>query len=412
MATQPGLFRRLSRDLRSARGWRAAWLWALVAVLALRLGLGLMMGLTWVAVRRYLPPGGLTDESIYGGLQTYATFPADALLGVWQRWDGVSHLNLARLGYFGVPRGHSVYYPLYAFLTRVVSQGLRSDYVVGGLVVSTVAAVVTLACLYRLAERIYGPTAARWAVVTLSVYPTALFLIAPYTESLFLALTLGAFLAAYERRWWLAGGLGALASLTRGPGMLTSAALGWIAWRQWRTEPASHSVRWVAQATLGLVLPVLGGLAFTWWRASAGFPSMADSLRVYSGLEMTDPISGLVAAFKQLVAVQDLPVLLDVSSALLFLCLTVGMILNRRWRRGEWLIYVVANLGVFLSKRSLVASSLQSLPRYVLVLFPAFVVVGEWLSRRGPRTRLFYVVVSGALLLAFSALYALWFFIG
>jgi len=403
---------RLVKGSCSLRGWRVAWLWAVIAVLALRLGLGLMMGLAWLAVKRYLPVSRLVGESIHGGLPAYVTFPADVLLGVWLRWDAVSHLNLARSGYFGVMTGHSVYYPLYPFLARVVTRVLGGDYVAGGLVVSTVAATATLACLYRLVEREYGLMAARWAVVALAVYPTALFLITPHTESLFLALTLGAFLAAYERRWWLAGWLGALASLTRGPGMLTPAALGWIAWRQWRTMTRPRPIRWAAQVAVGLILPVLSGLAFLLWRAVAGFPSMTYTLRYYSGLEMTNPISGLIAALTQFVAVHDLPVSLDVSSAFLFLGLTAAMILHRPWRRGDWSIYMIVNLGLFLSKRSLVASSLQSLARYVLVLFPAFIVVGDWLSRRGPRVRFVYVVISGTLLLVFGALYALYWFIG
>lgn len=412
MAFWPGLFQRLLYYLDSARGWRAAWLWAVTLVLALRLGLGLTMGAAWLVVKHNLPAGQLADTTIYDGLPAYSVFPTDTLLGVWQRWDAVHHLNLARLGYSGVSEGDSVFYPLYACLTRVVTWLLESDYVVGGLVVSTVAATVTLACLYRLVDRRYGFTSARWAVAALAIYPTAFFLIAPYTESLFLALTLGAFLAAYERRWWLAGILGALASLTRGPGLFTSAALCWIAWRQWRMTAPSSPGRWVAQVVAGLVLPVSGGLAFGLWRIRAGFAPMSDVLRNYSGLEMTDPISGLAFALAQLITTPDLPVLLDVSSAFLFLGLTAAMVVNRRWQQGEWLIYVVANLAVFLSKRSLIASSLQSLARYVLVLFPGFIVVGDWLSRRGPRLRFAYSVISGTLLLILSSLYALWWFIG
>src|SRR5437870_921220 len=88
-----------------------------------------------------------------------------------------------------------------------------------------------------LAVRAYVPAAARWALFALAVYPTAFFLLAPFTESLFLALTMAAFVAADARRWWLAGVLGAMASLTRGPGIVTTAALAWMAWQQrsyWR----------------------------------------------------------------------------------------------------------------------------------------------------------------------------------
>jgi hypothetical protein len=102
---------------------------------------------------------------------------------------------------------------------------------------------------------------------------------------------------------------------------------------------------------------------------------------------------------------------LEVLSTSIFLGLTVVMLLNPRWRRPEWLAYVFVNLGLFLSKQSLIGSSLQSLPRYVLVLFPCFVVFGDWLASHGQRTRFAYLAGSSAALVVLSMLYALWFFI-
>jgi len=381
-------------------------------VLTLRLGLGLSMGATWLAVRHNLPASTLTDTTIYDGLPAYSTFPADVLLGVWQRWDAVHHLKLAWVGYFGVSEGDSVFYPLYAWLTRIVTHIVGSDYVVGGLIVSTVATIVAFACLYQLADRQYGFKSARWTVVTLAIYPTAFFLIAPFTESLCLALTLGAFLAAYKRRWLLTGILGALSSLSRGPGLLTSAALGWIAWRQWRKYKTLIRMRHIVLMAVGLAMPILGGLAFQLWRARAGFAPMVVVLRTYSGLEMTNPISGLAFAWAQVVTTPTLENILEVSSAFLFLGSIGMMAVNQRWRRGDWLIYMVVNVGLFLSKRSLIASSLQSLARYVLMLFPGFIVLGDWLSRRRSQLRFAYAVISGTLLLVLSSLYALWWFIG
>ena len=80
------------------QGWRAAWAWGVVLVLAMRLGLGLVMGATWLALKPYLPATLVADPRVYDGLPTYPTSPADAVLGVWLRWDAVHLLNLARLG--------------------------------------------------------------------------------------------------------------------------------------------------------------------------------------------------------------------------------------------------------------------------------------------------------------------------
>ena len=395
-----------------AHGWPAAWGWAVIMVLGLRLALGAVMAGVWLVVRPYLPatiPGdiALTGGRVYGRL-------AEALLGVWLRWDAVHYLTLAHVGYFQVGVGDSVFYPLYPLLVAAFSPLAGGDYLLAGLVVSTLAATVACAMLYRLTEQAFGPDAARWSILTLALYPTAFFLIAPFTESLFLALTLPAFLAAGARRWWLAGALGALASLVRGPGLLTALALACIAWRQ---RPPGRlttlaGIKSQAAPLASIILPLAGGAVFILWRAAVGFPSVANVLSVYSGVAFIDPLRGLSLAVVQFIRVHDLPTTLDVISARTFMGVLVAMVAQPRWRRAEWLVYMTANLLVFFSKRSVQAASLQSLARYVLALFPAFIVAGDWLSRRGRKVRFVYTVVSSVGLLGLAVSYSLWWFVG
>jgi hypothetical protein len=370
------------------------------------------MAAAWLVVRPYLPLGTAAYIQAYGGLPVPANIPDEVLLGVWPRWDAVHYLNLAMRGYFAVSPGDSVFYPLYPALVRVAAPFTGNGYILAGLLVSSLAAVAALACLYRLAESYYGSQAARWSVLALSIYPTALFLVAPFTESLFLALTLGAFLAAYNRKWILAGLLGCLASLTRGPGFLTVVPLGLVALNQW---PRGVNQRKTSQALLagaGLGLTAAGGVAFVVWRSVVGFPSMAETLRRYSGLALVDPLTGLLSALAQWVRVHDLYTTMDLVSLVLFASVCGLLAANPRWRKLDWLAYMVVNLLVFLSKRSVVASSLQSMSRYVLTLFPAFILAGEWLARRGSRARFIYAIVSSVVLVAMTALYPLWVFVG
>jgi len=209
----------------------------------------------------------------------------------------------------------------------------------------------------------------------------------------------------------LAGILGLLGSLTRGPGMLTSAPLAWMAWEQWRVETHPSPPERLARV-VGPLLPLLGGLAFLGWRSLMGFAPMTDVLRTYSGIELVDPVRGVWYALAQWFAVHDLETTLDVSSALVFLGLTAALFINPRWRRPEWLLYTGLNLAVLLSKHSLVASSLQSTARYVLMLFPGFIVVGDWLSRRSRLVQFAYVTLSSSALIVLSLLYTFWWFIG
>jgi hypothetical protein len=399
--------------LANLRGWRAAWWLSAVVVAALRLGLGAVMAAVWLAIHPYLPASLATVDPMLTGGHTYGRL-AEAALGVWPRWDAVHYLGLARLGYFQVGVGESVFYPLYPLLVRGVAPVVGGDDLAAGLLVSTLAAVVVFAMLYQLGDQAYGPDAARLGVVAMAVYPTAFFLLAPFTESVFIGLTLATFVAAGARRWWLAGLVGALASLARGPGILTAAAIAWIAWTQ-RPEWRGTGIRSVippVPVLAGVILPVAAGAGFVLWRAAAGFPPMGSVLLQYSHLELIDPLRGLALAVIQFVQVHDLPTTLDVASALLFLGAFAAMVANPRWRRVEWLVYVALNLATFLSKQSIVASSLQSLARYVLSLFPVFILAGDWLSRRSQRARFVYFAGSSIGLLILAAGYSLWWFIG
>lgn len=399
------------KRLESPPAWRATCRLAVFTVLGMRVALGAVMASGWLAVRPYLSPVSLTNPTVYGRLNVPTSAIGEALMGVWLRRDAIHHLNIALLGYSGVSEGDTVFYPLYALLVRFLAQISRLDYPLCGLIVSTLAAGFAFACLHRMVAETLGATSAFWSVLALAAYPTSFFLLAPYSESLYLALTLGAFLAGYHHRWGLATSLGSLASLTRGPGILTGAALGLLAWEDVKTS-CLRSPRKYLPVIITSLLPLLSGLGFLWWRRQQGFAPIAEVLRTYTHQEFTDPLTGLGLALKQAIVAPNLLVVLEALTALLMLCLLAAMILNKRWRRPEWVIFMGLNLAVLLSRHDLQAAPLKSLGRYAIVLFPAFIVMGDWLAHANQRVRFAILVTSASLLLGLSTLFGLWWFVG
>ena len=280
------------------------------------------------------------------------------------------------------------------------------------LVVSSMATAAAFAILMVLGGQLFGSDAGLWATIALAVYPMSVFLIAPFTESLFLALTLAAVLLAYRKSWLPTGAFALLASLSRGPGMLLSIPLALLAWRDWSFEPGRKSVCKAVSLLAAVAAPLAGGLGFLGWRSWAGFPSMNATVLRYAGTAFVDPVTGVTAAIRQWLTVLDLPTTLDLAAGALLIGMTVAMLIVPRWRKPELLAYMLANAVFLLSRRTEGASSLKSLSRYTVVLFPAFLVVGEWLGRARRWTRFVYLAVSSAVLLAMSALYSLWFFLG
>jgi len=131
------------------------------------------------------------------------------LLGPWQRWDALWYTKIAHFGY-DPDDGSTNLFPLYPLMMRGVGQFLGDRFLLAGIIVSNLAFIGGLIYFYRLGEYEIGEAAARRAVTYLAFFPTAFFLLAPYTESLLLLCIIAAFYYARRRSWRQAGlfGLG------------------------------------------------------------------------------------------------------------------------------------------------------------------------------------------------------------
>lgn len=196
---------------------RADWLRALrysaLVYLGVRLGL-FLVGLLSTAL---VPSRDPVDVPGWP-----ATQPSESwhhVFTAWERHDALWFLRIEAFGY-RTDDASAAFFPLYPLLSRGVANLLGNHWLLGAYIVSNVALVVGLAVLYRLTALEFSDTTARRTVLYLAVFPTAFFLYAPYTESLFLALSIGCLYAARRSAWLLAGYLGAMAALTRSTGLL------------------------------------------------------------------------------------------------------------------------------------------------------------------------------------------------
>ncbi len=108
-----------------------------------------------------------------------------ALLAVWGRWDAVHYLNIATVGYHGTDMA---FFPLFPLLIRIFGS-LAGNHLIAGLVISNACFFFGLLFLYKLLEREYDRSTARRAIFYVSIFPSAVFFSAVYTESLLLMVT-------------------------------------------------------------------------------------------------------------------------------------------------------------------------------------------------------------------------------
>jgi hypothetical protein len=175
-----------------------------------------------------------------------------------RQWDGSWYRLVAIEGYAG-NTAKAAFWPLYPWLTDWGSalSGLSPESV--GYIISNVAFAFALVVLYRLVSLDLDRNVARRTLWALALFPTAFFFTTVYTESLFLLLTVGCLLAARKGNWWLAGGIGLLAALTRSAGIMLLAPMGIIFLQQY----GANIRRWFP-SIIPAALPALGPVIFGW----------------------------------------------------------------------------------------------------------------------------------------------------
>ena len=362
----------------------------------------------------------------------------DALLGPAARWDAVWFLSIPEHGYAGGAR--PAFFPLYPALLTVFGWLFASN-VLGALFVSFTCTFAALVIVHRLVALELGERHARNAVLCIAFFPTAFFLSAIYSESLFLALSAGAFLAARHDRWALAGLLGGLAAMSRSVGIVLlvplliiylygprarSPAKGppgrrWLAralrGRRAALEPryrVRRDIAWLALVPAGLALFV-AYLAIETGDPWAPFQAQDVWYRSFAGpfLGVLDGFGATWDGARQLLSGARTPVyfsdaggdpfevarrnLVDFAFLVFAVVATVGVFRVLPLAYGSW---CVAALALPLSY-PVGPEPLMSMPRFVLVLFPLHMWLALRLGDRG------LAVSAGGLALG-SAMFTTW----
>lgn len=298
-----------------------------------------------------------------------------AALELWNRWDAPHYLSIARDGYqaTGEDRFFIVFYPLYPLATRLAAVLVQNP-LVAAFLVSGVASLAVALLLWRLA-RLDGPAEyASRAVWFLLIFPTAYFLHIGYTESLFIALVLGSFLAARRDRWALVGALGALACLTRINGLVLIPALAvevllhYRATRRFRAEWC-----WIALPLLGVGAYLLlnqtvygDPLQFLTYQREHWYKTFAWPWQGIAGNVRS--IGWRTPNEAQMIGVQEV----------FFIVLgLVGTIAAGFALRPSYAVWMAGNWLLFTS-----TSFILSVPRYSLILFPLYLLFARLAAHR------------------------------
>jgi hypothetical protein len=305
-----------------------------------------------------------------------STEPIQLFMNQFSKWDSPHYMYIAQNGYVnqGDPANFIVFFPLYPLLVRLITFDFA--YInLSGLIISNLSSIIAVIYLFKLAKLDYNDTAAKKAVLYLSVFPTAYFLSAVYTESLFLALVIASIYYARNAKWPLAGFLGLLASLTRIAGLLLLPVLivEYFHQKEWKIKTANLKLLWTS-------LPAIGFLAYLIinYQVTGNLFTFMDVERVHWH-QTLDPFGGLsgalgwfgINAFPDSITLGYAQVAFAVFG---FLTVLAGY---KAKLRPSYQIYLLLTWMLSVS-----TSLWISIPRYVLTMFPIFMILALHSQKR------------------------------
>ncbi len=319
-----------------------------------------------IGVRDAFPaPGGVIGAAGVGDELPATSGVHNAIDGT-VRWDAYWYLQVARNGYD--PSGRdAAFFPGYPLLTRAIDEVTPLGGVGAALLVSNLAFLAALIVLHALTWREYSEAVARRSVILLAIFPTSFFFLAPYSESLFLLFTVLAFWWCRRDRWLLAAGAAACAVATRATGVLLVPCMLVDALDR-RSHPTGLAGRVAASVAPLLALAVYG----VWWFERNGdllAPLHAQDAWMRS---LTLPAITLWNALRLgLEGIGDPRGIYWTADVVLTLWVLIPVAIA--WRRLAPPFLAYASLSILLPLTyPLPARPLLSVPRFVVVIFPAF----------------------------------------
>ncbi len=304
-----------------------------------------------------------------GGIR-YALVPAQPLLDMWTRWDSWEYEEIARQGYWYDPHhqphpyGTVACFPVYPLTVRAVGVILGGRYVIAGLAVSNLSALVGFVLLFQWADW-WGSRRAAWVTVAAAItFPAGLFWSALYPQSLVFCLSIASLLLMMDGRVAAASVFGALVAATRMEGIAILAPLLAIDLQQ-RHGRIGWQTLWLALTPLG----VLAYMAYLYHRF--GDPLLFLKLQTIFGRSFANPIQTLILPLTRPSLFTDVGVIMTyIAGALLLL----GHKARLRWPilLYGWLMFTIP----------LCTGVYMSIYRVHLVNFPIYLALGLGLGER------------------------------
>jgi len=308
-----------------------------------------------------------------------------SMLDIWVMWDSGWYLDIVNNGYqlsainTGPEAGQANYafFPLYPLLTKILGSLLFGKYIFAGLIISNSFWLMGMIYLYKLVQIMYGSDEGIQAVKLMIVFPTAFLFSAMFTESLFFAILCAVIYFSYKSDWGLALILAVLLGLTRNVGVFVVIPM-FIIYTEKYFEEVKLSYKNIIKLLfspniLSLILVPLSILGFMYYISTlTGNIFSVLEIQGAWGREFSNPIinlyHGVIGGFEGLFV-----------SLFTIVCLVFYVLGYSKIPKGLFALGLI--MFIFPLLNSPQVFHLLSLPRYILVILPLYIVFATLIKK-------------------------------
>ena len=299
-------------------------------------------------------------------------------INIWLRWDAAYYNAIAINGYEWI--FHTVFFPLYPFLMKIISHLIPFDYptVFAGLLISNLSLIVALFYLYELVKIDYEEKISKRTVFYLLIFPMSIFLASIYSESLFLMFAVSSFYYARKQKWISVSLLVFLSCLTRFAGLFLFLGILFEYFQQKKTNIKSIK----KSEIIPLILAPMGLLVYmAFLYINFGDPLLFIKEQINWGRSFKPLWETIFFNFEYLTAnTEDFFTIKYIRAIIapvyfsFFIFLSIYV-----WKkiRKSYAVYMIISVIV-----PVLSGTFSSINRYYLVLFPAFICFALWGNRK------------------------------
>ncbi|HEX7167059.1 MAG TPA: mannosyltransferase family protein [Acidimicrobiales bacterium] len=333
-------------------------------------------------------------------------WPDHPVVETLARWDTGWYFHIAEDGYFYDGPGRqaaTAFFPAYPAAVRVTAFVVR-DTILAGVLVTLGAAIAASLLLFRWTRDKFDRSTAWLTILLLFLYPFAYFLFgAVYSDALFVASAIAAFVLLERDRPLLAGVAGAVATGGRPVGL---AVLGGLVAVAIQRRGGLRGVRFKDSGVLVAGFGFVAFLAYLWWRFDA--PMAFSNVQTAEGWNRRVGLDMIVKVdFYRRWRDFGVTLVNNVLTLQALLSVIAIALVPAVWKRLGWgyAVYVVAVMGIPLAT----SSDFLAMGRYLLPAFPVFAVAASLLVDRPVAWRTGVLAVNGCLLVWLTTLFARWY---